>query len=358
MHQMSKVSRRAWSCAQERFGAIVQLTLMGVSALAVMAMAAPASAKKAVVVTAANAQPPAPKEFRDCADAGCPQMVRLSGGTFQMGEASGDAGADVKKPVYAFSGGGEGDNKPAHSVTLGAFAIGKYEVTRGEYAAFTRDSGRAVGGDCWALNSAGSFEKQAPVTWQSPGFSQSERDPVACVSWEDAKAYVAWLSQKTGQRYRLPSESEWEYAARGGSTSKFWWGDSDSDICAYANARDQTVKQKYTGWTDVSSCNDGHLYTAPVGSYRPNGFGLFDMAGNVWEWTEDCYAATYNLQPRDGAAYISDACPLRVFRGGAWDNIAGGLPSAYRRRISTTGRFGGGGFRVARSLQTPHRNRP
>lgn len=347
---MSEVSHRAWLCAQERFCASVRLTLTGLSALAALCMAAPAMAERAAVVTPATAQPPAPKEFRDCADADCPQMVRLLGGTFQMGDGSGDGEADAKKPVYAFSGGGEGDNKPAHSVTLGAFAIGKYEVTRGEYAAFTRESGRAVGGDCYALDSAGSWKKQASATWQSPGFSQSERDPVTCISWEDAKAYVAWLSQKTGQRYRLPSEPEWEYAARGGSTSTFWWGDSDNDICDYANSRDQTLKQKFSSWTDASSCNDGHLYTAPVGSYRPNGFGLFDMAGNVWEWVEDCYAATYNLQPRNGAAYTSEPCSSRVFRGGAWDNISGGLRSAYRRRISPTGRFGAGGFRVARSL--------
>ena len=345
---MSEVSRRAWFCGQERRGASFRLTLMGASALAVLAMSTPVMAQEAALVAPVIAQTPAPNEFRDCAD--CPQMVRLPGGTFQMGDASGDGEADEKKPVYAASGGGEGDNKPAHSVTLGAFAIGKYEVTRGEYAAFTRDSGRAIGGDCYALDSAGLWEKQATTTWQSPGFSQSERDPVACISWEDAKAYVAWLSQKTGHRYRLLSESEWEYAARGGSTSKFWWGGGGNDHCGYANARDQTVKQKFSGWTDwteASSCNDGHLYTAPVGSYRPNGFGLFDMAGNVWEWAEDCYAATYNLQPRNGAAYTSEACSSRVFRGGAWDNIPAGLGSAYRRRIRPTGRFDAGGFRVA-----------
>ncbi len=350
MLQISEVSRRAWLCAQERSGASVRLTLMGASVLAALAMAASVMAHEVTVVTPVIAQPPAPSEFRDCADADCPQMVRLPGGTFQMGEVSSDGETDEKKPVYTYSGGGEGDNKPAHSVTLGAFAIGKYEVTRGEYAAFTRDSDRAIGGNCWALDSAGSFEKQASATWQSPGFSQSERDPVACISWEDAKAYVAWLSQKTGQRYRLLSESEWEYAARGGTTSKFWWGDGGNDHCGYANARDQTVKQKFPSWADISSCNDGHLYTAPVGSYRPNGFGLFDMAGNVWEWVEDCYATTYNLQPRNGAAYTTEACSSRVFRGGAWDNIPGGIHSAYRRRISTTGRFGGGGFRVARTL--------
>ena len=352
MHQMSDVSRRAWLCGQEPRGARVRLILMEVFALAVLAMAAPVMAHVSVDATPVIAHPPAPIEFRDCDD--CPQMVRLPGGTFQMGDTSGDEKVDERKPVYSVSGGGESDNKPVHSVTLGAFAIGKYEVTRGEYAAFTRDSGRAIGGNCYGLDSAGKWEKQATTTWQSPGFSQSDREPVACISWEDAKAYVAWLSQTTGQLYRLLSESEWEYAARGGSTSKFWWGnDGNNDHCGYANARDQTVKQKFSGWadwSDASSCNDGHLYTAPVGSYRPNGFGLFDMAGNVWEWVEDCYAATYNLQPRDGAAYTSEACPLHVFRGGAWDNIPGGLGSAYRRRISSTGRFDAGGFRVARAL--------
>jgi formylglycine-generating enzyme required for sulfatase activity len=281
---------------------------------------------------AATAPPSSTREFRDCAD--CPEMVRLPGGTFQMGDVS---------------GGGEANEKPAHSVTLGAFAIGKYEVTRGEYAAFIRDSGWATGGDCYTLNSAGNgYEKQASATWRSPGFSQSERDPVVCVSWEDAKAYVAWLSQKSGQRYRPLSESEWEYAARGGSPGKFWWGAGDNDHCGYANAADQTGKQKFSSWT-TSSCNDGQLYTAPAGTYRPNGFGLYDTAGNAWEWLEDCYADTYDLQPRNGAAYTSGTCAFRVLRGGSWNYGPQGLRSAIRGRDAPSDRINNYGFRVARS---------
>jgi formylglycine-generating enzyme required for sulfatase activity len=308
-------------------------------AAAAMLIAAPASAQQGA------------KQFRDCA--GCPRMVALPGGTFQMGAIPAASERPSSAPVVLdHNGTAIGSDRsnalPVHTVTLGPFAIGKYEVTRGQYAAFVRASGRPAGGDCEIINSAEVQEKQASATWINPGFAQTGREPVTCVSWEDAKAYVAWLSKKTGKAYRLASESEWEYAERAGSQTKYWWGASEADGCLYANGADQSARRKYATWTRASSCNDGHAFTAPVGSYRPNAFGLYDMAGNVWEWVEDCYADTFDPQPRNGAAYMPDNCKERVNRGGGWYNGQTALRSASRDNTEPGGRANKVGFRVAR----------
>lgn len=307
---------------------LIAIGLLLSASCAAMAQPAPASG------TATPQPAAAGKTFRDCADV-CPRMVHVPGGAFQMG---------------GIPTGTERHNiQPIHAVTLGAFAIGQYEVTRGEYAAFVRDSGRPAAGDCEIINSAEVQEKSAAATWQKPGFPQGDEEPVTCVSWDDAKAYVAWLSKKTSRPYRLLSESEWEYAARGGTTSKFWWGEDPTAGCAYANGADQSAKQVYTTWIRAAACNDGHAFTAPAGSYPPNGFGVHDMAGNVWEWVEDCFEETYDPQPRDGAAYTGGTCTFRVNRGGSWYNGRDGLRSVSRDNTLPTGRANKVGFRVART---------
>ena len=161
------------------------------------------------------------------------------------------------------------------------FAIGKYEVTRREFEAFIRETGRDMGGDCWYWDSEESKpQKGGARSWRKPGFEQTDLDPVVCVSWEDAKMYVEWLSDKTGKRYRLPSESEWEYAARGKSRTSRYWGDDASVQCSHANGADETLKTRYSNlrWV-VASCRDGFVHTAPVGSLLVNGFGLHGRAG-------------------------------------------------------------------------------
>ena len=168
---------------------------------------------------------------------------------------------------------------------------------------------------------------------------------MAYVSWEDAKAYVAWLSRIAGERYRLPSEAEWEYAARAGTQTAHWWGEEESGQCARANGAD--ASKGYSGTID---CSDGHSHTAPVGSFRANAWGLHDVLGNVGEWTEGCWNASYRSAPSDGSAWEDWDCNVRVLRGGFWDYEPKYLRSAIRGRSNTGYRFNNSGFRVARTL--------
>ena len=175
--------------------------------------------------------------------------------------------------------------------------------------------------------------------------------PVVCVSWNDAKAYVRWLSGETGEAYRLLSEAEWEYVARAETRTARYWGESESGQCRYANGLDEAWERGHADrpWA-IASCDDGHTKTAPVGRYEANGFGLRDVLGNVWEWVEDCWNDSYAGAPRDGSAWTSGECGRRVLRGGSWFDSPGALRSANRFRNPAGGRFGSGGFRVARTL--------
>jgi formylglycine-generating enzyme len=283
----------------------------------------------------APAGPTGPNTFRDCSDV-CPAMVSIPGGTFQMGSQSALARAD---------------EKPAHAVTVRAFAAGAYEVTQAEFAAFVGATGYTMPAGCQTDQAlSGRWRFYPDATWRDPGFPTGERLPVVCVSWGDANAYAAWLSQRTGKRYRLLSEAEWEYAGRAGSTTEYWWGDNVDELCAWANGPDQSAKAKFPRWP-VAACDDGDVLAAPVGSYRPNPFGLYDMAGNAWEWTADCYEQDYDVQPRDGSAYVGGGCFRRALRGGSWVNGLQDLRSAQRNGLPPPGIRGGDiGFRVAREL--------
>ena len=197
-----------------------------------------------------------------------------------------------------------------------SFAIGKYEVTFAEWDACT------AGGGCKDYRPSDS------------GWGRGTR-PVINVNWDDAKAYTGWLSKKTGKRYRLVSESEWEYAARAGTTTARYWGDSISS--GNANC-----------WGCGSQWDNGQ--TAPAGRFATNAFGLHDILGNVWEWTEDCWNHNYDAAPRNGSAWISGNCDLRILRGGSWNRIPGVVRAAVRYRHATSYRSNYGGFRVARTL--------
>jgi formylglycine-generating enzyme required for sulfatase activity len=173
---------------------------------------------------------------------------------------------------------------------------------------------------------------------------------VACVSWEDASAFVRWLSQKTGKGYRLLTEAEWEYAARAGTATTRFWGDAGNRSCGYANGADLTAEAQVpdaSNWA-VANCNDRYAYTAPVGSYRPNSFGLHDMLGNVWEWTQDCWNGNYSGAPTDGSAWAAGDCSQRMVCGGSWEDAPLGLRAAYRVGSPTVIRVYARGFRVAR----------
>jgi formylglycine-generating enzyme required for sulfatase activity len=233
--------------------------------------------------------------FRDCRE--CPEMVVVPVGEFDMGSAD----FDVEKPV--------------HRVTIAkAFAIGRREVTFEEW-----DQCVAAGNCTYRPDDRGQGRSERPAT---------------DLSWRDAKAYVTWLSQKTGQKYRLPSEAEWEYAARGGTRTAYWWG---RDVGARsANCRE-------------CGGNAGQQ-TIATGSFAANPFGLFDTAGNAAEWVEDCWNDSYRGAPKDGSAWTAGQCGQRVLRGGSFDSQARYVRSASRFRYDADVRYYANGFRVAREL--------
>ena len=268
--------------------------------------------------------------FHDCAE--CPEMVVLPAGTFRMGSPPSEQGRHEA----------EG---PVHEVTIAApFAIGRYEVTVAEFGRFVDETGHSERNSCWS--------HEGTVDWRSPGFGQSGRHPVVCVSWNDAQSYAAWLSRETGEDYRLPSESEWEYAARAGIALARYWGEAEAGQCRHANGADATVKERYSDWWrwPVVSCRDGHVHTAPVGTYAPNRWRLHDMLGNVWEWTGDCWNNNYTGAPVDGSAWESGYCDIRVKRGGSWSHVPRHLRAADRNGYETVKRNYYVGFRVARTI--------
>jgi formylglycine-generating enzyme required for sulfatase activity len=185
-------------------------------------------------------------------------------------------------------------------------------VTRDQFAAFVNVSGYKAEDHCFT------FEQNAPQdranrSFMNPGYVQDGNHPAVCVSWADAKAYVAWLSQTTGKSYRLLSEAEFEYAARAGTTSRFGFGNDPAEICKFANGADQAAKiAGLPGDAPYMGCRDGFPFTAPVGSLTPNAFGLYDLIGNVWEWTEDCYYGDYATAKADSAAHSSATCSTRT----------------------------------------------
>ena len=278
--------------------------------------------------------PKAGDRFRDCPE--CPEMVVVPAGSYRMGSPSYEQGR------WSHEG-------PVHEVSIAApFAIGRHEVTVAEFGQFVDDTGHSAGNSCRTYE-GGSFEDRAGRGWRNPGFGQNGRHPVTCVSWDDAQAYVAWLSPETGEEYRLPSESEWEYAARAGTATARYWGEGESGQCRHANGADPSTKERYPVWWSMASCRDGHGHTAPAGSFGANGWGLHDVLGNVWEWTEDCWNDSYAGAPSDGDAREYGDCGVRVLRGGSWASRPSDLRAAFRFWDSGD-RYYDGGFRVARTL--------
>ena len=240
---------------------------------------------------------PEPGEtFRDCAD--CSEMVVVPDGEFKMG--SGDSV----------------NEKPVHRVAIAIpFAIGRREITFAEWDACV------TAGGC----------KYEPT---DRGWGRGNR-PVINVSWDDAKAFVAWISQKTGKQYRLPTEAEWEYAARAGTTSPFWWGPTVG--ADHANCEDCSAKPL--------------RQSTPTGTFRPNGFGLYDTSGNAAEWVEDCWNENYRGAPTDGSAWTTGQCGERVLRGGSFASKSTFVRSPSRFRYDEDVRYYANGFRVARDLK-------
>lgn len=266
--------------------------------------------------------------LRDCPS--CPELVTVPAGELYIGRSIEESG---KEP----------DQVPRHRVRVERpFAIGVHEVTRGEFARFIEATGHQTTPACNALDGT-DWVPDPDRDWRQPGYEQAPSHPVVCISWEDASAYLDWLTETTGQRYRLPSEAEWEYAARSGAP-----------LDAPANR----VTRSRGNYGTVECCGplragaDRWDYTAPAGSLDPNPFGLHDSQGNVWEWVADCYHGSYAGAPADGSAR-SERCSMpqwRVVRGGSWGDDDYYLSPAYRLRAPVDQSFFTLGFRVARDL--------
>jgi formylglycine-generating enzyme required for sulfatase activity len=280
--------------------------------------------------------------FRECAD--CPEMVVVPPGSFTMGSPQDEGGRD--------------DNEgPQHVVTIaGPLAVGKLHVTVDQFAAFARDSLYAPHTPGCLTFEDGKEELRKDRSWGNTGFPQEGAHPAVCLSWEDAEAHVDWLGKSTGKPYRLPTEAEWEYAARGqtspGTYPRFWFGNNVTDLCRYGNGRDKTAGYTIPDAKDLSllaPCDDGYAYTAPGGHYARNAFGLHDMFGNALQWTEDCISDDYKNAPDNGAAFLTGFCGHgHVIRGGSWRDNPRRLRAAQREWAR--GPLATIGFRVVRTL--------
>ncbi len=275
--------------------------------------------------------------FKECAE--CPTMVVVPAGSFAMG----------------FDGGEEGRYEgPVRQVTIArTFAAGRFEVTQAEYRAFVTASGHVGGQGCNVLRTNPTrLERDATLNWQNPGYGRPPRDdePVACISWNDAQAYVAWLRERTGQPYRLLSEAEWDYAARAGSAAAFPWGNKPDEACRHGNVYDTSGAR--AGFPAVAAqCDDGFEQIAPVGRFQANRFGLHDLVGNVWEWVEDCYQMPYGAGPVDGSAQRTVGCDRHGSRGGGWRSDISRQRPSFRGRDPAELLSAVFGLRVARDLQ-------
>ncbi|HEX5736868.1 MAG TPA: formylglycine-generating enzyme family protein [Hydrogenophaga sp.] len=334
--------RKVWWGGLMLSGVALSLSLGGG-----VALASPGTKATGPAPAASTAQAPAAgSPWRDCPH--CPEMVNVPGGAFAMGSPSNEDDRDE-------------DEGPQRQVTLAAFAMGRHEVTVAQFRKFTEATGyktdaeREPDAGCFAWKLEDEEWLWRPErSWRRPGFVQGDQHPVVCVSQNDARAYAQWLSRETGQVYRLPTEAQWEYAARAGSQSSRPWGDNAGAACRHANVADRTrPPDGSSSWTSGHRCRDGHWFTAPAGSYKANGFGLHDMIGNAWEWTLDCYdeEAYGNASALDGRAHVAASCSRFVVRGASWSSTPDKARSAFREADPASNRDDDFGFRVVRELR-------
>ncbi len=279
------------------------------------------------------------------------KMVLIPPGEFQMGSPEGE-----KDRL---------DNELQHQVRITQpFFMGQHEVTRGQFVAFVKETGYKTeaetdgkGGKGWN-ESSGKFEDPDPkYNWKNVGFPQTDRYPVVNVTWNDAAKFCEWMSKKEGVTYRLPTEAEWEYACRAGTTSIFQPGDDPEGLAAVGNVADGIAKARFADWATIAAA-DGFLFTAPVGSFRPSALNLYDMHGNVWEWCADCYAADYYGRSASNDPQGPSTVAFRVLRGGAWNNYGRFCRSAYRGWTTHSYRNYDLGFRVVAVAAKPPASSP
>jgi len=284
------------------------------------------------------------KSFRDCPE--CPEMISIPAGNFQMGMLQAEVDSTRKQidTLARWFGLDPGHAQPQHIVTIAhPFAVGKYPVTRGEFARFVKETGFEERAPCLTLIAKNKLRLAPGADWAHPGFPQADNEPVVCVTWSDAHAYVDWLNRKVQgsqagravESYRLPSEAEWEYLARAGTTTVRWWGDE-------IGANKAVCRGCRSPW-------DGQQ-PAPVGLYGANAFGVFDPLGNVDELVEDCWNKNYEGAPSDGSAWLAGTCDSHVTRGGSWSSPPWAVTSAFRASQRNRNSDYAVGFRIAGTL--------
>ncbi len=269
-------------------------------------------------------------------------FVRIKGGEFMMGSPESDVDAND-------------DEKPQHKVRISPFLMGVTEVTRGQFRVFVDETGYKTeaekdGEGGWGWNEeTKEFEQDRRYTWQRQGFDQTDEHPVVNVSWNDAQAFITWLSRKEGETYRLPTEAEWEYACRAGTTSSYFCGNDPEGLAAVANIMDRTAKDNFPDYETIAA-RDGYVYTAPVGRFQANALALYDMHGNVWEWCADWYDAEYYKRSPVDDPPGPPGASRRVIRGGCWCYDPRRCRAACRNSFPSEYGFGGLGFRLALKL--------
>ena len=296
-----------------------------------------------------GASPTAQKSFRDCPD--CPEMMPIAPGTFTMGASL------EEERRFGASASVSGRSLPVHQVTFAkGFAMGVYPITVAQFRKFVDETGYKAPDACTNQRyNDGHFiyELARGYSFRSPGFPQGDDHPAVCVSAEDGEAYAAWLSKKTGRSYALPNEAQYEYALRAGTTTAFYWGDvRDARACEYSNQPDldQADELKAPSGPEYRfQCRDGYAWTSPVGRYKPNAWGLYDMQGNIWEWTADCWNANYEGAPADGSTWTTGDCDARPSRGGSYGNAAFSTYAGVRAPRHATYVGHSWGFRVVRN---------
>jgi formylglycine-generating enzyme required for sulfatase activity len=259
------------------------------------------------------------------------EFISVKGGCYPMGDTFGDGGRN---------------EKPVHEVCLDDFSMGKYNVTIGDFKKFVKDTGYRTEAELGGGSYDWARKKNAGLDWRNTGFTQDDRHPVVCVSWNDSVAFAEWLSRKTGRKYRLPSEAEWEYAARSGGKNERYAGFSDQgQLYRYVNFCDKNCFFSY----QTVSQDDGYKFTAPVGSYRANGLGLHDMTGNVFQWINDWYGGMYYRESPKDNPRGPDSGQYRVLRGGSWFLTPLYIRASYRLWGAPDTRFYDIGFRLVTS---------
>lgn len=296
-----------------------------------------------------------PRPFRDCPV--CPEMVVLPTGSFTLG-ASTEEGVALGLTADLAS-----REQPQRRVNIARpIAFGRHEITIRQFAAFVAATRYAPEPGCWQYT-GGEWTYDKTRSWQHSQLEQQEDHPVTCVSWHDADAYARWLARETGQPYRLPSEAEWEYAARAGTQGPYWFGADVGSMCRYVNLGDQDTEARFhwagrpatlrVEWKPVN-CHDGFATTSPVDAKPPNPFGIHGVLGNAMEWVADCWHDDYSSGPDDQTArLLSGDCAYRAMRGQGWIAIAGSARSAFRRKMAATDRRFTFGIRVVRDWVGP-----